>query len=169
VWVLWQWETQTRLPKAGLELEIQGKFCVLKDCLAAEGECTNSSEDLLLTRTSKSFDGCRPAGRPLTQISRGRKSLLLNWPRFLFCTSLYSYSLFSWKLISLNIYCFGKCLYSIVKYTYTSSKKRGITLIIIGFVSKNTFQVGSLLSFSTVMSPSAAVQKRKSMLASFRS
>lgn len=52
---------------------------------------------------------------------------------------------------------------------YTSQKKRGITLIIAGFVSKNKFQVGDLLSCSTAMSPTAPVQKRKSVLASFRS
>jgi len=55
------------------------------------------------------------------------------------------------------MYCIFKCAYSIAKYK--SLKKRGITLINIGFVSQSTFQVGSLLSFSTVTSPSAAVQK----------
>ena len=89
---------------------------------------------------------------------------------FCLCTSVYSYSLFSWKLISLNMYYIDKCLHSIAKCTeiHVIKKKRGITLIIVGFVSKNTFQVGGLMSFSTVMSPSAPVQKRKSVLASFR-
>lgn len=47
----------------------------------------------------------------------------------------------------------------IVLRNTSHKKKRGVTLIIVGVVSQSTFQVGSLLSVSTVMSPGAAVQK----------